>query len=150
MTSIRLRIFGFMLAAVVLGIAMPSQAQNGDKFRARLSPVPALGISPASVAGVGSASASLSGRKLTVTGKFENMASPATTAHLCLGPLTGARGSSVFDLTVSRADEGKTGTIAGNVDLTPEQVDALKKGRFYIQIHSEGAPNGHLLGWLLK
>jgi hypothetical protein len=26
----------------------------------------------------------------------------------------------------------------------------LKKGKMYIQINSEGAPNGHLLGWLLK
>jgi hypothetical protein len=26
----------------------------------------------------------------------------------------------------------------------------LKAGKVYIQINSEGAPNGHLLGWLLK
>jgi hypothetical protein len=131
-------------------IAISLQAQSGDKFKTRLSPVPALGIQPATVAGVGSASATLAGRKLTVTGTFEKMASPATVAHLCLGQITGARGDSVFDLTVSKTGDGKTGTIAGAFDLTPQQVDALRKGRFYVQIHSEGAPNGHLLGWLLK
>ena len=125
-------------------------AQSGDKYRGRLSPVPALGIAPAAVAGVGSASATLSGRKLSVTGTFEKMASAATAAHLNLGPVTGVRGAPVFDLVVVKAEGGASGTISGTVDLTSEQVDALKKGRFYVQIHSEGAPNGHLLGWLLK
>ena len=53
-----------------------------------------------------------------------------------------------FHLTGSVVDPD--GTISGTFDLTPDQIDALKKGRFYVQIHSEGAPNGHLLGWLLK
>ena len=146
------KIFIFVLA---IGIGfhlfrISSHAQSGDKFRGRLAPVPALGIAPASVAGIGSASATLAGRKLTITGTFEKMASAATVAHLSLGPVTGVRGDSVFDLTVTKTGDGKTGTIAGAFDLTPEQVDALRKGRFYVQIHSEGAPNGHLMGWLLK
>jgi hypothetical protein len=28
-------------------------------------------------------------------------------------------------------------------------VEALKAGRFYIQLHSERAPDGNLWGWLL-
>jgi len=60
------------------------------------------------------------------------------------------RGDSVFDLTVSKTGNGTTGTISGTFDLTAEQVDALKKGKFYVQIHSEGVPSGHLMGWLLK
>jgi CHRD domain len=144
-----------VLLGLVIGIGLQllgtfSYAQGGDKFKTRLSPVPALGIAPATVAGVGSASATLAGRKLTVSGSFEKMASAATAAHLCLGQVTGARGDSVFDLTVTKAGDGTSGMIAGTFDLTPQQVDALKKGRFYVQIHSEGAPAGHLLGWLLK
>jgi hypothetical protein len=143
-------IFSLVVGVGFSCVGATFQAQTGEKFKGRLSPVPALGIPPASVAGVGSASATLTGRKLTVSGTFEKMASAATTARLCLGPLTGVRGDSVFDLTVSKTGNGATGSIAGTFDLTPEQVDALRKGRFYIQIHSEGAPNGHLLGWLLK
>lgn len=144
-----------MIFAVAIGlglhmIGVPSQAQTGDKFKGRLAPVPALGIAPAAVAGVGSSSATLSGRKLTVSGTFEKMASAATVAHLCLGPVTGVRGESVFDLTVSKTGTGTSGTIAGTFDLSPAQVEDLRKGKFYIQIHSEGAPNGHLMGWLLK
>ena len=138
-----------ILAALVC-ISGLAAAQSEQKFKGRLSPVPALGIQPATVAGVGSASATLAGKKVNVSGSFEKMASPATVAHLYLGPLPGVRGDSVFDLTVSKTGDGKSGTISGTFDFTPEQIDALKKGRFYVQIHSEGAPNGHLLGWLLK
>src|SRR5215510_3127218 len=80
-----LTILGLQLVAISL------EAQSGEKFRGRLAPVPALGIAPAAVQGVGSSSATLSGRKLTVSGNFEKMASAATVAHLCLGPITGVR-----------------------------------------------------------
>jgi len=139
-----------VLLAALLWLTNSAAAQSEQKFKTRLSPVPALGIQPATVAGVGSASATLTGRKVTVIGSFEKMASPATVGHLCLGQLPGVRGESVFDLTVSKTGDGTSGTFSGTFDLTPEQIDALKKGRFYVQIHSEGAPNGHLLGWLLK
>ena len=139
-----------VLLAALLWLTNSAAAQSEQKFKTRLSPVPALGIQPATVAGVGSASATLTGRKVTVVGSFEKMASPATVGHLCLGQLPGVRGESVFDLTVAKTGDGTSGTFSGTLDLTPEQIDALKKGRFYVQIHSEGAPNGHLLGWLLK
>lgn len=144
-----------VIAASMLA-AVPSPAQSGDKFNARLAPAPALGLrgGASAVAGIGSASASLSGRKLAVTGSFEKMASAATTAKLGLGLITGARGDFIFDLTITKAPQsdppGTGGTIVGSFDLTPAQVDALKQGQLYIQINSEGAPNGHLLGWLLK
>jgi hypothetical protein len=150
MSSKKAMIFAVAITIGLHMIGTSVHAQSGEKFKGRLAPVPALGIKPETVAGVGSSSATLSGRKLTVSGNFEKMASAATAAHLCLGPVTGVRGESVFDLTVSKTGDGKSGTIAGTFDLSPAQVEDLKKGRFYIQIHSEGAPNGHLLGWLLK
>jgi hypothetical protein len=61
--------------------------------------------------------------------------------------VTGVRGSSVLDLTVSKAISG---TVTGSFDLTPEQVESLRKGRLYVQIHSEKAPDGNLWGWLLR
>ena len=135
-------------------VATSVHAQSGDKYRGRLAPVPGLvdgkTFPVANVAGIGSSNAILNGRKLSVSGTFEKMASPATVAHLFMGPLTCVRGQQVFDLTVSKTGDGTSGTIAGTFDLTPQQVDAFKKGRFYVQIHSERAPNGHLMGWLLK
>ena len=137
---------------------------QGNQYKARLAPAPPLGLrgergtdrpTPASyVAGLGSATATLSGRKLTVTGSFEKMAAPPTVAKVGVGLTTGARLDLVYDLTVTKSPQstppGTSGTISGSVDLTPAHVDALKAGKLYIQINSESAPNGHLLGWLLK
>jgi len=150
-----------MIVAGVGLVAMSSLAQGGNAYKARLAPAPPLGLrgergqTPASfVAGIGTASATLSGKKLTVTGSFEKMASAATAAKLGVGITTGARLDLVYDLTITKSPQatppGTSGTIAGSIDLTPAQVDALKAGKLYIQINSEGAPNGHLLGWLLK
>jgi hypothetical protein len=138
-----------MFAAALLVISFSAAAQNQEQFKARLSMVPPLGMRGDAVVGSGSATAVLSGKKLTINGSFDKLASPATAAHLNLGPVMGVRGSSIFDLAVTKSGTGATGTIAGSFDLTTEQIDALKKGRIYIQLHSEGAPNGHLMGWLL-
>lgn len=136
-------------------------AQGGDKFKVRLAPAPALdaqgrGIQggAAAVTGIGSATATWNGKKLAVNGTFEKMVSPPTTAKIGLGVATGARGDLIIDLTVTKSPQStakeNSGTIAGSVDLTPAQVQALRSGKLYIQVNSEGAPNGHLLGWLLR
>jgi hypothetical protein len=153
-----------LLTLVVCASLSTILLAQGDQYKARLAPAPPLGLrgergtdrpTPSSyVAGIGSASATLSGKKLTVKGAFEKMASAATVAKLGLGLAPGARLDLIHDLTITKepgsTPPGTSGTIAGSFDLTPAQVDALKKGRFYIQINSESAPNGHLLGWLLK
>jgi len=126
------------------------QAQSKEEFKIRLFSAPPLGTQVPNVAGAGSASAVLTGKKLSITGSFDKLASPATAANLRVGAITGVRGNSLFDLTLSKTGTGTSGTISGTFDLSPDQVDALKKGRLYVQIQSEGMPNGHLLGWLLK
>ena len=50
-------------------------------------------------------------------------------------------------LTVSKALKG---TLSGSIDLTPAQVQALKKGQLYVQISSEKAPDGNLWGWFVR
>jgi hypothetical protein len=42
------------------------------------------------------------------------------------------------------------GNLSGSVDLTPPEVEALRKGLLYVVVHSTGAPDGNLWGWLLK
>ena len=75
------------------------------------------------------------------------MHSPATAAHLHESKTTGVPGVMIHELTVSKA---MSGTVSGSVDLTPDEVQALRKGLLYIVVHSEGAPDGNLWGWLLK
>src|SRR5262245_16005212 len=133
---------------VVFGLSVA--AQSGEKYKVRLAPAPPLGIQATAVAGIGSASATLSGRKLAITGSYEKLASAATVARLHSGLLTGARAPVAPPMSELTISNGTDVTITGSVDLTAPQVDALKKGKLYIVVHSEGAPNGHLLGWLLK
>ena len=115
-------------------------------FIARLTTVPIDAAMRATVAGTGTASATLTDRTLAVNGSFEGLRSPATIAQIHQGPAMGVRGAAIFDLTVSKATEG---SISGTFKLTPGQVENLLKGRLYIQIHSEKAPDGNLWGWLL-
>ncbi len=129
--------------AVLLLAAIPCCAQT---YSARLTPVPIDAAMRATVSGMGSASATLAGTKLSITGSFEGLRTPATMAQIHQGPVTGVRGAAILDLTVSKATDG---SISGSFDLTPAQVESLRKGRLYIQVHSEKAPDGNLWGWLL-
>ena len=137
----------FAIAVGVVTFAPVGLAQNQERYKVRLSTVPMDGGMRATVAGAGSASAVLTGSKLTINGTFERILSPATSARLHNGLAKGVRGPAVGDLTVSKA---MNGTIAGSIDLTPEQVQGLHKGQLYIQISSEKAPEGNLWGWLLR
>jgi hypothetical protein len=140
--------------AAVLGIttsllvlALPAAAQNEARYKVRLAPVPMDIAMRSTVAGRGSATAVLKGMMLTVTGTFDGLRSPATIARLYQGPAMGIRGAAFGDLTVSKAANGM---ISGSITLTPEQARALERGRVYLQISSERAPDGNLWGWFVR
>jgi len=139
------------MTAALVASAGPLNAQGGEKFTARLSAVPIAGPNDrGNVTGKGTATGALSGRKLTISGTFEGLPSTATIARLHQGIAKGARGAAITDLTISK---GTSGTLSGSVDLTPPQVEALRQGKLYIQIHGEKgvAPdNSNLWGWLVK
>ena len=149
--TLRLCVVTMVMAAALAGVSLPATAQSGDKFTARLGWVPTAGAADrANVTGKGSATGTLSGRKLTISGTFEGLAAPATVARLHQGVAKGARGAAIVDLTVAKA---ASGALSGSVDLTAAQVDALRQGKLYIQLHSEKgvAPDGsNLWGWFLK
>ena len=72
------------------------------------------------------------------------MSTVATVAHLHNGP-PAQPGPAVHQLVVSAATGGE---ISGEVELTDEQVEALRANSLYVQIHSEGNPPGELRGWI--
>ncbi len=139
------------MAAAFVASAAPLTAQGTEKFTARLGWVPTAGPNDrVNVTGKGTATGTLSGRKLTINGTFEGLAAPATIARLHQGVAKGARGAAISDLMVSK---GASGMLAGSVDLTAPQVEALRQGKLYIQLHSEKgvAPDGsNLWGWFIK
>jgi len=134
---------GFAGLAVVCALV----AQTQQTFKARLSPVAVDTQLVSVITGHGAVSAVLAGPKLTVTGTFEGMHSAATVAHLHQSKATGVPGPAIHELTVEKA---MGGAISGSADLTPAEVEALRKGLLYVMVHSTGAPDGNLWGWLLK
>jgi hypothetical protein len=155
-TAIRRTFTAALLCAAILcfepvSIGPIASAQNmpaGETFKARLSPVPIDATMMSTITGSGSLTATLSGKQLTITGSFEGLRSPATTAQIHRGP-KGIRGPAIpdLDLTISKAVKG---TLSGAVELTPDQIVDLRNGRLYVQIQSERAPDGNLWGWLLQ
>lgn len=134
-----------VLLAWTITFVSPLVAQEELALSARLTTIPVEAATAEGLTGSGSATASLAGNRLTVTGSFKDLQTPATSARLHAAP-RGLRGSAMLDLDVTSATSG---TITGDVTLTPEQADRLRRGQVYLQLQSEEAPDGNLRGWLL-
>jgi phage tail sheath gpL-like len=134
-----------VLLIVTLG-AMSAMAQP-ETYKIRLAPVAADIAMREYVAGSGLVTATLAGNKLTLSGTFEGLKGNATVAHIHQGSAVGVRGAEILTLTVTKATSGN---VAGSFALTADQVQALKKGRWYVQIDSEKTTEGNLWGWIWK
>jgi hypothetical protein len=135
------------LAAALPRAALGQPAGTSKTFHARLATVPIDLTMASTVAGSGSVTGTLKGRTLVLTGKFTGLKTPATVARVHRSPNRGIRGAAIFDLTVVATGTG--GELGGTLELSAAQVEDLEKGRLYVQLHSEKAPDGNLWGWLL-
>ena len=131
-------------AIVILGTELAA-AQEARTFRTRLATVPVEAATAASLTGSGEVTATLTGNRLIVKGTFKGLQGPATIVQLHVAP-RGLRGPAILDLAVTKATSG---TITGDLMVTPVQADHLSRSRIYVQLHSEKAPEGNLWGWLL-
>jgi hypothetical protein len=135
-----------LLAMVMPAPGAPAAHQAPRTYQTRLSTVPIDLTMASTIAGSGSVTATLNGRTLTMSGRFSGLKTAATIARLHRSPNRGIRGPAFAHLTVTAATAGE---ITGSVELTAAQVEDLEKGRLYVQVHSEKAPEGNLWGWLL-
>ena len=132
-----------LAAAAVIFCGGGALAQT---YQANLGPMPLDAATNKNLLGRGEATGNWDGKMLTVSGRFAGLPSPATKAHLFVGPAIGVPGSEGFDLTVSAADNG---ALSGQIALNAKQAAAFRTGRLYVQINSQKAPTGNLWGWLL-
>ena len=143
-----------LVLALLLGgtLGGPAVASSGrvsaqvGSFRARLSPLPVSGRTVRTITGLGQVRATLDGNRLTVTGTYQGMSSPATAAHLHFGT-PGRPGPLAQPLEVTTSPEGE---VTGTAELTDQQVGALQAQSLYVQIHSEDNPAGELRGWIFS
>ncbi|MDA7692509.1 CHRD domain-containing protein [Gammaproteobacteria bacterium] len=137
----------FSLAILVCVISFnqnTARAAEANGFRARLSPMPTTPQTKNTITGSGEVLVSLAGNTLTLTGAFAGMSSVATMAHIHNGP-PAQPGPVVAALTATEAMDGE---LTAKIELTDEQLMALKENALYVQIHSATNPAGELRGWL--
>jgi hypothetical protein len=134
----------FAVVIAVSGVFVAAQAR--DTYKARLSPLGVTGATVNTTTGVGSITATLTGTTLAIEGTFEALTGNATDANVRRGP-KGIPGPVISTIEFTKASSG---TLKGTLTLTPEQVEDLRGGRLYVQVHSERAPEGSIRGWLLK
>lgn len=98
------------------------------------------------------ATAQLSGNTLVVSGSFTELSSalrdidedpmdPGIHIH------PGAEGeteSYIFGLTAALNEDERSGIFSGTFTLTDDQVDELRAGRMYMDIHTEEYPDGEV------
>ena len=136
------KVLGAVVFAVGIGLAAPGLAED---FTARLGRVPVDSRTQSTIAGIGHATAKLDGDRLVVEGDFEGLQGAATMADLHMGPAVGVRGPAIHQLTVSK---DANGNLSGSVQLSSDEIAALRAGRIYIELASAAAPDGNLWGWL--
>ena len=137
-----------LIAVVGVWLALASAAAAAEKYQVYLSPMPFNDATQPFMTGAkGTATATLDGDTLSISGTFTGLSGRATKARMLLSRAPGVPGDAQFDLTL----EGDTaGKVSGQKKLDASQLAALRSRKLYIQIDSEKAPTGHLWGWLLE
>jgi hypothetical protein len=118
---------------------MASGVVAAEKYQVYLSAMPYLDANQPLMTGKGTATATLEGDTLTISGSFAGLSGPATTAHLSLSRGPGVPGKPFADLTLTG---GVAGKVAGQTKLDESQLVALRSNKLYIQINSEKVPSG--------
>jgi hypothetical protein len=134
------------IAVLSVAVVTASGVVAAERYQVYLSAMPFNDAQQPIMTGKGSATATLEGNVLSISGTFTRLSGPATKAHLSTSRGAGIPGTAFVDLTLEGDVAGK---VTGKVNLDQNQLTALKSGRLYIQINSEKAPSGHLWGWLL-
>ncbi len=145
--------------ALLLALSTPLQAQDAREALLRGYNE----VDPVVTEATGSATATLDGDSLTVTGSFMDLRAEAlnvagTPAHIHVGG-PGENGPVVIALSPVLPEDSLSGTIDDAFDLTelvyPKGIDAdsiktaFRSGNLYVNVHSEWYPGGEVRGQLL-
>jgi len=137
------RLFSLFLFSLS-GVTLVTSVQAQEVYRARLSPMPTTPQTVTDITGGGEVILTLNGNALSVEGNFSGMSSATTMGHIHNGP-PAQPGPVVHRLEVTAAPNGN---ISAELELTDEQVSALRNNELYVQIHSENNAPGELRGWI--
>lgn len=143
----RFAVLALSLVLTTLSACAPAADESGTTTDVSITgaqEVPAV-----QTAATGTATATLSGTMLSVSGEFSGLSSPlvevaGSSGHIHQAP-AGSNGDVVFPLDVTMTGEN-SGTFSLTTELTPEQVTTYDAGGFYINFHTEMNQGGELRG----
>lgn len=174
----RLRGFLTFMLSLLMGIGLTLGACGGSSSSS-IHPMPdpvvvttvittmsgAEVVPPVAVSSIATATATLTGANLMVTGEFTNLEGPlrdfttdpvdnsdlnarlTSAVHIHMGA-TGENGPFQFPLTVTSADN-RSGIFMGSLALSEAQVEAFMNDKLYYDIHTAAHRPGELRGQIL-
>jgi hypothetical protein len=77
---------------------------------------------------------------------YDGLSSPPIKVHLHGPKEEGMKAPAVLD----EHSDHPTSPITGTVTLTDRQVEELKAGQLYVNVHSQNYPDGEIRGWLVS
>lgn len=134
----------FRVHAVLITLTFWSASALGAQYYARLSgdqEVPGTG-SPAT----GDCSVTTVGSTVSVSCEFSGLEAAATASHIHGAP-AGSNGPVLLGLTPTLATSG---VISGGGTLSDENLEALRSGETYINLHTSAHPAGEIRGQILQ
>ncbi|WP_257457600.1 CHRD domain-containing protein [Archangium lipolyticum] len=104
---------------------------------------------PVTTNGAGTATATLDGDTLTVTGGFNGLGSDlfevsGSPAHVHRGA-TGTAGPVVFPLVITSTDK-RNGTFTATKELSDDEQEEFKNGLYYVNVHTAANQTGEIRG----
>ncbi len=139
----------FLVFASLVAAVEHEQADENDIFLGRPFHVILTGeqeVPPVDTEGIGDVEVSLDGNELRIEGDFSDLESELivvgeSPAHVHKAP-PGEAGPVVFPVVVTKTDDG--GKLLLSQTLTDEQMQDLRKGLYYINVHTEEHPEGEI------
>ena len=135
-----------ILAAALAGCGMMGMSSGGgETYRATLSG--AQEVPPVTTSGTGTAEVKLDSANNTLSWKvsYSGLSGPASAGHIH-GPAGPGQNAGVM----IPFNSVTTQPITGQASVTPQQVEALKAGRLYVNLHTPSHPGGEIRGQLEK
>lgn len=138
---------GLGLACLGSGTFMAAQAEAATLFTANLSGSQEAPPNASTATGFGSVLLNDAEDMIAVNLTFSGLTTPATLAHIHGPALPGINAGVLFNFTSALPPGATSGTIPEQVfTITPIQVDYLKQGLLYFNVHTSTFPGGEIRG----
>ena len=144
-TKTRRQVVGLMVGAGLMGLI----GCGGDTYVATTNLTGAGQPTPVNTTATGTATATLEGSELTITGTFSGLGSnlyevSGSSIHIQRGA-SGTSGGTVFSLKATTTDQ-RNGSFSGTQKLDSKDQDAFQSGQLYVNVFTINNQGGEIRG----